>query len=102
MPESINEILLRVMPSVLDRMRIQLQQATDEGREPFEWSIRLEQLPTLIEDARAEGVLTDEPCTILGVKVRGSWKLLAKGEGPVLVCEGDDMHRAIRAWYEAA
>jgi len=102
MPESINDILLRVMPSVLDGMRIQLQEATDAGDKPVEWSIRLEQLRELVEDARAEGVLTEDPCTILGVKVRGSWKLLAKGAGPLLVCEGDDMHRAIRAWYEAA
>lgn len=102
MPESINDILLRVMPSMLDGMRVQLQQAKDAGHEPVEWSIRLEQLPVLIEDARAEGVLTEDPAAILGVKVRGSWKLLPKGEGPLLVCEGDEMHRAILARYEAA
>jgi|GEM_PF-5650749 len=102
MPESINDILLRVMPSVLDGMRIQLQQATDAGHQPVEWSIRLEQLPDLIEDARTQGVLTEDPTTILGVKVRGSWKLLAKGDAPQLVCEGDKMHRALLAMYEPA
>lgn len=102
MPESINEILLRVIPNVLDGMRIQFQDATYAGGTPVEWSIRLEQLRDVVGDARAEGALTENPCTILGVKVRGSWKLLDKGAGPVLVCKGDDMHRAIRAWYEDA
>lgn len=54
MPESINDILLRVMPRVLDGMRIQLRQANDVG------------------------------------------------EGPPLVCESDDMHRAIQAASAAA
>jgi len=102
MPESINDILLRVMPSVLDGMRIQLKQANEAGDEPVEWSIRLEQLPALIEEARAEGVLTEDPLTILGVKVRGSWKLLPERDAPRLVCEGDEMHRALLALYEAA
>ena len=83
----------------LDRMREQLKGALAEGKRPVEWLIRLDMVPTLERAAHAEGILETEPTTILGVKVRGSWKLLGHREAPLLVCEGDEMHRAIRAMY---
>jgi hypothetical protein len=81
-------------------MRAQLRQAVHAGAKPIEWLIRLESMGALIEVARDEEVLTEEPATILGIKVRGSWKLLAEGEGPLLICEGDETHRALLAMYQ--
>jgi hypothetical protein len=84
---------------MLTGMRAQLRQAVHAGAKPIEWLIRLESMLAVCDAARAEGVLSEEPTTILGIKVRGSWQLLAEGEGPLLICEGDETHRALLAMY---
>jgi len=98
----ISDLLNRPAQSLLDAMRSQLEQATAAGAKPIEWLVRLQQTDAVMEEARTAGVLTIDPITILGIKMRGSWKLLTKGEGPLLMCEGDEMHRALLAMYEPA
>ena len=102
MPESnvIRDHFLRPQPGPLEDMRGQLKQAREAGAKPLEWLIRLEGIAAVEDAARAEGVLTEEPTTILGIKVRGSWKLLSEGEAPLLMCEGDEAHRALMAMYQ--
>jgi len=91
---------LSLVPSILADMRCELDQARASGRNPVEWLIRLEMMDALCKRAEDEGVLSGDIAHIYGIKVRGSWKTLQPGELPVLVCEGDEMHRAIRAMYE--
>jgi len=90
----------QAVPGPLENMRGQLKRALAAGATPLEWLVRLDAIAAVENAARAEGVLTQEPLSILGLKVRGSWKLLAEGEAPLLMCEGDDMHRALLAMYE--
>ena len=97
---AIQRQFLRSIPGPLDEMRGQLQRARDAGAKPLEWLIRLDGLRAVEEQAAAESVLTEEPITILGIKVRGSWKLLSEGEPPLLMCEGDDAYRALMAMYQ--
>ena len=96
MPESPT---FTVVPSILGEMRAELDQAVAGGHKPIEWLVRLEMLTPLCERARDEGVLSGEIAHIHGIKVRGSWKSLNPGELPVLVCEGDEYHRAILDMY---
>jgi len=97
---SIQNQFLRPIPSPLDDMQGQLKRARDAGAKPLEWLIRLEGLHAVEALAAAEGVYTEEPTTIFGIKIRGSWKLLAEGEPPLLICEGDEAHRALMAMYQ--
>jgi hypothetical protein len=90
---------LSLVPSILVDMRAQLAQARAAGATPVEWLVRLEMMPALCDRARDEGALSGEVAHIEGILVRGSFSLLEKGALPVLVCEGDDYHRATQAMY---
>ena len=90
---------LSLVPSILGDMRAELDQAIAAGHKPVEWLVRLEMLYALCDRARDDGVLSGEPSHIHGIKVRGSWKTLEPGALPVLVCEGDEYHRAVLAMY---
>jgi hypothetical protein len=91
---------LSLVPSILADMQRELEQARASGRNPVEWLVRLEMMDALCKRAGDEGVLSGEIAHIYGIKARGSWKMLQPGDLPVLVCEGDEMHCAIRAMYE--
>lgn len=90
---------LTLVPSMLDDMSAELDQVRAAGLKPVEWLIRLEMMGRICEDARERGILSGEIAHIWGIKVRGSWAILAPDDLPVLVCEGDEYHQAILARY---
>lgn len=97
----ISELLQRAEASVLDGMHSQLDQARIAGAKPIKWLVRLEETHAVMNEARAAGGSDLGPDHDPRIPMHGSWKLLDKGEGPLLMCEGDEMHRALLASYEA-